>query len=182
MPAFSRTQLRTILLMATLLLGVYAGREYLGWPSLKTAAASPPASFVEITGEVARPGVYAFPAPPTFPEVWRQAGGPESLPLPETALSSQTRLEVGPGGHYDVGRMSGEQLLTLGLALDVNNATAEDLEALPGVGPVLAQRIFQYRENQGPFKKFEDLLAVHGMGKKKLAQLRPLVTVSSPAE
>jgi len=172
----------TILLMATLLLGLYAGRGYLGRLSWKTGALPPPPVFVEVTGEVAHPGVYAFPAPPTLPDAWRRAGGPEWSPLPETRLPSQTRLEVEPGGGFDVGRISGERLLTLGLALDLNTASAADLEALPGVGPVLAQRIVQYRESQGPYKKFDDLLAVHGLGKKKLALLRPLLTIPVPPE
>ena len=78
--------------------------------------------------------------------------------------------------------MSGERLLTMGSALDVNTATAEDLEALPGIGPVLAQRIVQYRASQGPYRNLDDLLAVHGMGKKKLAQVRSLMVAPAAAE
>jgi competence protein ComEA len=182
MPAFSRAQMGTILLMATLLLGLFAGRGYLGWPFFKTAADPPPAAFVEVAGAVAHPGVYAFPAPPTLPEVWRRAGGPELLPSAGEALPPQTRVSVGPGGDYQLDRIPGERALTLGLALDLNSATAEDLEALPGIGPALAQRIVQYRQSQGPYRTIEDILAVHGIGKKKLAQLKPLIMVSSPAE
>jgi len=182
MPAFSRAQMGIMLLLAGLLLGLYAGRGYLGWLSWQTADVPRPAVFVEMSGEVARPGVYAFPAPPTLLEAWHRAGGPGLLSPAAAPLASQTRLEIGPDGNYSLDRMSGERLLTLGLALDLNAATPEDLEALPGVGPVLAQRIVQYRQTQGPFRKIEDLLAVHGMGKKKLTQLRPLVMVSPPAE
>lgn len=56
--------------------------------------------------------------------------------------------------------------------VDVNHGSASDLEALPGVGPVLAQRIFQYREEHGPFATAEDLLDVPGIGEGKLAALR----------
>ena len=56
--------------------------------------------------------------------------------------------------------------------VDVNAATAEDLEALPGVGPVLARRIFDYREEHGRFSAIEDLLDVPGIGEGKLATLR----------
>ena len=182
MPAFSRAQLGTLLLTAAFLFLSYAWRGNPGWLSVRNQAAAPNPVFVEVTGEVARPGVYAYSAPPTLPEVWRQAGGPEPRSSGETALPSQTRLEVGQGGDYCLDRMSGERLLTLGLALDLNTATAEDLEALPGIGPVLAQRIIQHRQSQGSYRHVEDLLAVHGMGKKKLAQLRPLIMVSSPAE
>jgi competence protein ComEA len=56
--------------------------------------------------------------------------------------------------------------------VDVNHGSAADLEALPGVGPVLAQRIYQYREEHGPFATVEDLLDVPGIGEGKLAALR----------
>ncbi len=56
--------------------------------------------------------------------------------------------------------------------VDINHATVADLEALPGVGPVLAQRIFDYREEHGPFATAEDLLDVPGIGEGKLAPLR----------
>jgi competence protein ComEA len=182
MPSFSRAQLGIILLVAGLLFSLYAWRGNPSWHPLKNQLASPLPVFIEIAGEVARPGVYAFPASPTLPEIWRRAGAPGSLPVAAAAVLPQTRVAVGPAGEYQLERMSGERALTLGLALDLNSATAEDLEALPGIGPVLARRIIQHRENHGPYQKIEDLLAVHGMGKKKLAQLAPLVMVSSPAE
>ena len=179
MPAFNRTQLGIILLMAGGFLGLYAGQGNLGWLLARKIDVAHPPVFLEMTGEVTRPGVYAFPASPTLPEAWRRAGGAEPLPAAETTLPSQTVLMVGHGGDYQVERMPGERLLTLGLALDLNTASAEDLEALPGIGPVLARRIIHHRENQGPFQKIDDLLAVPGLGKKKLGQLKPLITVSS---
>ena len=56
--------------------------------------------------------------------------------------------------------------------VDVNHGSVVDLEALPGVGPVLAGRIFAYREEHGPFLVVEDLLDVQGIGEAKLAALR----------
>jgi competence protein ComEA len=123
--------------------------------------------------------LFSFDTPPTLHPGGRPAGGPEPLPTPDIKLPSETLVEVAAGGAYRLGHMSGERLLTLGVALDLNTATAEDLEALPGVGPVLAQRIIEYRQSQGPFQKIDDLLSVHGIGRKKLAQLAPLITVSS---
>lgn len=63
--------------------------------------------------------------------------------------------------------------------LDLNRATAQDLEGLPGVGPVLAQRIVQWREAHGRFHSLEDLNAVKGIGDKKLTRLRTLVMVGT---
>lgn len=61
--------------------------------------------------------------------------------------------------------------------LDLNRATAEELQGLPGIGPVLAQRIVDQRTTHGPFHTVDDLRDVKGIGKKRMDQLRPLVTV-----
>jgi competence protein ComEA len=177
--SFTRTQLGIILLVGALLVLLYAWRGNFGITPSATPAIPLNPVFVEITGEVDRPGVYSFPAPPTLSEVWRQAGGPEPSPQTDSKISSGSRIEVTHSGAYRLGRMSGPQLLTLGLALDLNTATTEDLQALPGIGPALAQRIFQYRQAHGPFRKTADLLAVPGIGKKKLAELKPFLLVSS---
>jgi len=179
MSSFSRTQLGILLLVAALLFSLYAWQGHTGWFSAAGQVVKPQPVVVEITGEVAHPGVYSFPAPPTLLAVWRQAGGPEPLPASDETLPSETRVEVSAGGAYRLGHMSAGHLLTLGRALDVNKATAQDLEALPGVGPVLAQRIIEFRQSRGPFQKIDDLLSVHGIGRKKLSQLEPLITVPS---
>lgn len=62
--------------------------------------------------------------------------------------------------------------------LNVNTATQEELEALPGIGPTIAQRIIEWRETEGPFQKVEDLLQVSGIGPARLAAIRDLITVS----
>lgn len=64
--------------------------------------------------------------------------------------------------------------------LDLNKATAAELEKLPGIGPVLAARIVSWREAHGPFQSVEDLLAVPGIGPKVLEGLRDKVTVKPP--
>ena len=62
--------------------------------------------------------------------------------------------------------------------LDLNRATHRDFDALPGVGPKLAERIMKYRQSVGVFHSLEELRAVKGIGKKKFEQIRPLVTVT----
>ena len=76
-----------------------------------------------------------------------------------------------------VTRMAGPALRLLGLPVDVNHGSVEDLEALPGIGPKLAERILAGR----PFASTADLQRVPGIGKKRWAQLQPVVTaVVSP--
>jgi len=62
--------------------------------------------------------------------------------------------------------------------LDLNSATVEQLEQLPGVGPTIAAAIVRFREKSGPLHRVEDLLAVRGVSKNKLAKLRPYVFVA----
>jgi len=61
--------------------------------------------------------------------------------------------------------------------IDINRATVEELDTLPGIGPSIASAIVEHRERSGPFASVEDLLDVPGIGDAKLAQLRDLVTV-----
>jgi competence protein ComEA len=61
--------------------------------------------------------------------------------------------------------------------LDLNSATVEQLTALPGVGPVTAKAIVEFRTHSGPFRRVEDLLAIRGITDRRLKELRPYVTV-----
>ena len=62
---------------------------------------------------------------------------------------------------------------------DLNAATLKELEELPGVGPVMAQRILDMRQKSGRFKRVEDLLAIRGISQKKLDAMRPYIVVSA---
>jgi competence ComEA-like helix-hairpin-helix protein len=64
--------------------------------------------------------------------------------------------------------------------LDLNKATAEELDTLPEVGPKLAKSIVAFREKSGPFRRVEDLLAVPGISKRRLEKIRPHVYVEPP--
>lgn len=65
--------------------------------------------------------------------------------------------------------------------LDLNRASAQEFEELPGIGPVLADRIIAYRKSGKTFRTVDDLRAVKGIGKKKLERIRALVTVTPTA-
>ncbi len=62
--------------------------------------------------------------------------------------------------------------------VDVNTASVEELDQLPGVGPVLARRIVEYREQHGPFQRMDDLKQVPGIGAALLAEIAMHVRVS----
>ncbi|MPY88132.1 MAG: hypothetical protein GEU99_09435 [Luteitalea sp.] len=66
-------------------------------------------------------------------------------------------------------------------AVNLNRASAQQLQELPGIGPSTAARIIEYREKNGPFKKVEDLMHIRGIGEKTFLRLKPLVTVTPGA-
>lgn len=65
--------------------------------------------------------------------------------------------------------------------LDLNRATKQDFDGLPGIGPKLAERIIAHRQSVGAFHSLDELRAVKGIGKKKFERIRPLVTVTPEA-
>lgn len=64
--------------------------------------------------------------------------------------------------------------------VNLNTATATQLETLPGIGPVTAQRIVEYRQKNGSFKKIEELMNVRGIGEASFLKLKALITISLP--
>ena len=64
-------------------------------------------------------------------------------------------------------------------AVNINTASAAELEALPGIGAAMAARIVEYRQKNGPFKKIEDLMNVRGLGEKNFLKLKPQLTVAA---
>ena len=65
--------------------------------------------------------------------------------------------------------------------IDLNSATLEQLEELPGIGPVTAKEILRFREKSGRFKRVEDLLAIRRISRQKFEKIRPFVFVTAPA-
>ena len=74
-------------------------------------------------------------------------------------------------------RADPEELVPPLVLVNINTATAEELDALPGIGGVLAERIVAYREAHGPFRTEEELMEVSGIGEGKYSELMELITV-----
>ncbi|MGH8963598.1 MAG: helix-hairpin-helix domain-containing protein [Jatrophihabitantaceae bacterium] len=161
-------------------------------PSARSAAdpgPSPPARLVvDVAGKVRRPGVYRIADGSRVVDALRAAGGAlpgtstTSLNLAEPLRDGQQVVVGLPGqagaGGQGAGTGSGSAApASSGAAVDLNAATLEQLQALPGVGPVLAQHILDWRTQHGRFTSVDQLNDVTGIGEVKFAALRSLVTV-----
>jgi competence protein ComEA len=80
-------------------------------------------------------------------------------------------------------KTAGKAAATAPAVVNLNTATASQIATLPGIGEKAAQRIIEYREKNGGFKKIEELMNVKGIGEKSFLKLKPLITVgdSKPA-
>ncbi len=144
------------------------------------AAPSPSASLlVHVAGEVRKPGVVRLPAGARVEDAVQAAGGLRrgaSLGMTNLArvVADGERIEVGgsdPTAH------GVENAGAVGALLDLNTATSDQLDGLPGVGPVTAAKILAWRTEHGRFTVVDELAEVPGIGPKTLAELRPLVRV-----
>lgn len=145
-----------------------------------------PSLVVAVTGRVRRPGVVTVAAGARVIDALRAAGGP--LPGVDLALLNLARkladgelVVVGvPGAATDgagAGATPGQGAPGAGSAVNLNTATLEQLDGLPGVGPVLAQRILDRRSTDGPFTSVDQLRDVAGIGESKFTQIKDRVTV-----
>jgi competence protein ComEA len=156
---------------------------------------------VYVCGAVKNPGVYTFAQGKRVVDALQRAGGPTpdadieqinlaqplndamkvTVPhkgqvLPAAATGSSDSPGLGGRRHrHSHGGSRGAHKLSAGQTLDVNTASVEELVQLPGVGPGLAQRIVDYRQQNGPFQTVDDLQNVPGIGPSKFDRLAPYV-------
>jgi competence protein ComEA len=138
---------------------------------------------VAVGGKVRKPGLVRLPPGARVADALQAAGGAQ--PGTDTVLLNPARkvvdgelIMVGvtppPGAPVGGSAVGGS---TAGGLVNLNTATLAELDRLPGVGPVLAQRILDAREAQGGFRTVGDLRKVDGIGDARYQQLKPLVTV-----
>ncbi|MGI9667238.1 MAG: ComEA family DNA-binding protein [Acidimicrobiia bacterium] len=130
---------------------------------------------VHVSGAVLRPGLVVVPPDARVADAIAAAGGASH----DAVLDSVNLAEpVRDGGRISVPR-AGDAVgggTSTEAGVDVNTASQSDLTQLPGVGPVLAQRIVDHRTDAGLFRTVEDLLDVAGIGEAKLATMRPHIS------
>ncbi|HYO48218.1 MAG TPA: ComEA family DNA-binding protein [Chloroflexia bacterium] len=168
--------------------------------STQAVAAAPPTPqmlAVYVSGAVLNPGVYMLPEGSRISDAIQAAGGPQpdaNMELINLAarVSDEQHISVLRTGETPVAQVPPQQPANTPQAqskqqatpqpkptgkLNLNTATAAQLEELPGIGEVLAARIVEYRDTNGPFKTVEEIMSVPGIKEAVYEQIRNLVTV-----
>jgi competence protein ComEA len=153
-------------------------------PGGAAPTAAPALVVIDVAGKVHHPGLYRLPAGSRVDDALKAAGGAlggvslTSLNLAARVVDGQ-QIVVGvagaPAGGGGAGGGSTAGAPAAG-PVDLNTATLDQLETLPGVGPVLGQHILDWRAAHGSFATADQLNDVPGIGEVKFAALRPLVT------
>ncbi len=162
------------------------GTRPAGVAAASSPSPSPAPLLVHVAGRVRHPGVYQLHQGDRVIDAIQAAGGTlrgadlRSINLAALLTDGEqiVVLRKGGGSVAAVSAPGSAGASGTGSALvNLNTATLDQLEALPGIGPVLAQRIIDYREQHGPFASVDDLSNVSGIGDAHMEDLRPLVTV-----
>jgi competence protein ComEA len=187
-PAQRRLLFGVVLLGALLVLGVprllHRGAGHVAVPLLRpprTARAAAPSSklVVDVAGAVRRPGLHELAPGTRIADAVAAAGGATAkaditavnLAAP---IADGEQIVVPARGSGTAGASSGAAPSPTA-PLDLNSASLEQLDALPGIGPTTAQKILDYRQAHGSFHSLADLDAVPGIGQGRLEQLKGLV-------
>lgn len=136
---------------------------------------------IDVEGKVKRPGIITLPRGSRVHEAIAKAGG--VIDGADTSTTNLARVLVDgeqiivgtPAGPAGAGGGAGGAGTVAGARVSLSSATAEQLDELPGIGPVTADAIIAHRTAHGGFQRVEDLLDVRGIGEKTLADLRDLV-------
>lgn len=139
---------------------------------------------VDVAGKVRRPGVATLPAGSRVVDAIRRAGGARpgvdlsSLNLARVLVDGeQVLVGVAPAPGVAASASARPGAAGDGALVNLNTATLEQLDSLPGVGPVTAQKILDWRTAHGAFTAIDELLEVDGIGEKTLADMAPRLTL-----
>lgn len=142
--------------------------------------APPPALVVDVAGAVRRPGLYRLPSGSRVADAVSRAGGAGAKAAMDAVnlaapLADGEQVVVPTRSTAGVAAPAGSSAASTSGPVSLSTATAEQLDALPGIGPVTAQKIVDYRTAHGAFHSVDELDAISGIGPAKLDQLRGLV-------
>lgn len=143
-------------------------------PDLSASAADSNNLIVEIVQENGDSAIYFVQPGTTASELFTQAGIKLNIKT-NLNLRSGTKIHLVAASaeqNMVIGKMDAEKRLALGLPLDINAASLEDLELVPGIGEGLAGRILAWRKDNNKFEKIEQLTDIYGIKEKKLSKLR----------
>lgn len=154
-------------LLAAICLFVFLWKAYNSYET--STGADSKLNFVEISESDEFPVVYPFADSSELESI--------SDLSPGSANVTNGVLITKDAGNAQLSRMSGLKCLALGIPIGINSANAEDLEALPGIGSTLAERIVEYRALNKRFKTVNELAKVNGIGEKKLESIKPFVNL-----
>lgn len=145
-----------------------------------SASASPSGELViDVVGKVKRPGIVTLPAGSRVHEAVAEAGGVRGKA--DTSTLNMARVltdgeQIIVGDAPAAGGPSAGGPPAAGARISLGTATLEQLDTLPGIGPVTAQAILDHQSEHGPFTSVDDLLDVKGIGEKTLSDIRDRVT------
>ena len=136
---------------------------------------------VDVAGAVRRPGLYRLRSGSRIDDAIAAAGGPKAkaqldgVNLAAPVADGEQVVVPGSGAGGVAATSPPTAGSTPSAPLDLNSATLEQLESLPGIGPVTAQKILDYRQQHGAFHAVDELQGVPGIGPAHMAQLKGLV-------
>jgi competence protein ComEA len=140
---------------------------------------------VYVTGEVTHPGVYTFPPGSRLDAAIAAAGG-FSPSAAEASVNLASPLHDGQAIHVPSledqettsSTLNQQGIISSTGQIDINIASMEDLQNLPGIGPTKAEAIVKFRETNGPFRSKQDLLLVPGIGEATLSQIEDYILIN----
>jgi competence protein ComEA len=153
-------------------------------PSIPWGSQGPGLMAVEVAGDPEREGIFFLPEGTTAEKVLEIADIPglnRGNKIDGSGISAGSLLTASNRGEVSIGEMAAAKRLALGLPINLNQASEEDLALIPGIGGKTAYRILELRKGKGVFNDLSDLLAVSGIKAKKLDSLKGYL-VAGPAQ